>query len=58
MKDAGKLLSANLAQEQATDKALETLATGELNAAANNRSDDAGMKSAKSAGRSKAGRAA
>ena len=58
IKDAETLLSENLAQEKATDEALETLATTELNAAANKGQDEAEMKPAKSGGKAKSTRAA
>lgn len=58
MKEVGKLLSQTLAQEQATDKALETLATGKLNAAANNGQDEAALKAAKPGTKSETSRVA
>jgi ferritin-like metal-binding protein YciE len=57
MTNARKLLSVTLAQEQATDEALEALATGELNAAANGQ-DESEMKPPKSGGKAKSSRAA
>ena len=44
MKDAVKLLAENLAQEEATDEALEQMATSELNPAANDAGDQSDSK--------------
>lgn len=56
LKDAGKLLAETLAQEQATDEALEAMATRELNAAANT-DEEAEMKPPKPSPKAKSARA-